>query len=181
MLNEKCYGIISDANILFNAKELKKQLEYTLRCAIHDGANTFIVGANNKFDEIALNVCKSLRKRYKNKEIRIKVVLTDINIVKSPEKHSSILQYYENEHLIFVYAESQTEEEKYYRTQQFIVNNSFKCFGFVDETNIKKLNGLSTYPSIIVNLYNNKEITVKKNLNVYTYFDTDAIKNITLL
>lgn len=180
MLNEKCYGILGDEDLIFNPKELKKDLEYYLKNAIHDGATAFILGANGDFDEFAFKICKSLQKRYKSKQIIIKVVLNNIDIIKSPEKHSNLLKFYENEQLIFAYAESTTKEEQLFVTKQFIVNNSYKCFAFVDDNNIKYLNKLSIFPYTIINLYNCKQLTFKKDLIRNEPLSENDLKNIVL-
>ena len=68
MLNENCYGILSDDELIYNEKQLLKDLEEKLLYSIvHFKANSFIVGAICDYDDIALKVCRNLRKKYKSK------------------------------------------------------------------------------------------------------------------
>ncbi len=180
MLNEKCYGVLSDENLIFVPNILKKDLESHFINAIHNGVNSFIIGANNEFDNITFKTCKHLQKRYKSKNISIKIVLTDIDIIKNPEQYQILLQKYANEQLIYIYAESQTLEEKTFLTRQFIVNNSHKCFAYIDDKNITKFNKLSAYPYIIINLYNNEEYSFKKDIIWVEKFNENDLKKITL-
>ncbi len=180
MLNEKCYGILSDENLIFNKNQLKKDLEFFCIKAIHDGANAFILGANTEFDNIAFKVCKNMQKRHKSKNIIIKIVLSNIDILKNPEQYQTILQNYAQEHLIFVYNETKNKQYEIFLTQQFIVNNSYKCLGHIDNNNVDNLKSLSIYPFTIINLYNGQEIRLQKDTSSVELFDEQHLKNITL-
>ena len=102
------------------------------------------------------------------------------DIIKNPEQHQSILKKYENEHLLFAYSEIESKHHQIFSIQQFIVNNSYKCFGYIDNNNINNLKSLSIYPFTIINLYNGQEIRLQKDTSSVELFDEQHLKNITL-
>jgi len=162
MLNEKCYGIVQDHSLIYT-NTLKKDLQKSLKIAIKEGANSFILGAKGDFNKNALKLCRNLRKKHPH--ITIKIVLTDTSIIKAPDEKKSkqILEQYQNEQLIFVATKTLYLAEQEFTINEFIINNSFKCIGYINENNYKDFSYLSAYPFKIFNLYTNKETILQHN------------------
>ena len=61
-------------------KDLRNKLYLPVKQQIESGCKTFVMGTHGEFDKMALNVCKQLRKIYK--DIVIEVVITSLNQIK---------------------------------------------------------------------------------------------------
>ena len=61
---------------------IKEKLTNIVENEINNGCKNFIIGSHGEFDEMALDVCRSLRCKYE--DIVIEVVLTSLHKIKKP-------------------------------------------------------------------------------------------------
>lgn len=63
------------------ARDIEARLTCAIQAEIDNGCRSFIMGTHGKFDDLALTICKSFRKKYE--DIDIEVVITSLNQVKT--------------------------------------------------------------------------------------------------
>lgn len=60
-------------------KTIAKRLEEAIKTEIENGCKFFTMGTHGEFDALTLSICRNLRNRYK--DIEIKVVITDLHSI----------------------------------------------------------------------------------------------------
>ena len=148
MFDEKCYGILEDPDLIYG-ENCFNDLKSCIKEALRSGATSFMVADIGYLNNRAYKICKNFQRNRKN-PFKIKIISTKI-------KNQEVLKYYKNDDVIFVYSEAPyLYELNIYKINQFIVNNSFKCFGFLEDT--EYFNKLTTEQFIIITPNNCKEI-----------------------
>lgn len=62
------------------ARDIEERLKEAVTAEIEGGCTAFMMGTHGAFDDLALYVCKNLRRTYR--ELEIEVVLTSLNTIK---------------------------------------------------------------------------------------------------
>lgn len=75
---ERKTAFIGHRRVCFIEK-VKEQLQNAIEECINDGCSHFLMGTHGEFDKMALDACRSARKRYPN--IKIEVVLTSYHTI----------------------------------------------------------------------------------------------------
>ena len=118
---------------IYNYKEIREKLYNIVEEEIKNGCKFFTMGTHGEFDEMALSVCRELRKVYAN--IEIEVVITSFKTIEPIIDHDPIF----GDEKYIPYSDVKTtmydiEEEHYKRkivvsNQQMIDNcNTLICY-----------------------------------------------------
>lgn len=143
--------------------EVRNRLYNEVKNQILKGYNCFIVGCHGEFDDMALSVCRKLRREYDN--IRIEVVLTSFRHLKTENSSDDYWQlnnkYADVETIIF------DIEEVYFKRQIIVSNQKMidECdllICYVDKTQKSSgaklaLNYALRQGKQIINLYQNED------------------------
>ena len=150
---------------IYNYKETREKLYNIVEEEVKNGCEFFTMGTHGEFDEMALSVCRELRKVYAN--IEIEVVITSFKEIKPIIDHDLIF----GDEKYIPYSDVKTTmydiEEEYYKRKIVVSNQQMidNC-----DTLICYVNPTKTYGGAIlaykyakkkglqiVNLYEDKE------------------------
>ena len=104
----------------YAGNKLEAELYLAVENQIKSGCKNFTMGTHGEFDKMALRVCRSLRKKYK--DIEIEVVITSFNTIKPVIEYDNIF----GREKYFLYADVDTimyDIEEVYFKKKIIVSN----------------------------------------------------------
>ncbi len=182
MTNQIIFGIIGEENLAFNKKDLLNSLTNIFKDYVKRYSPSFIIGYSTEFDKLIYKILKKFQKIYPKKNIKIKIVLADNDIIKNPSKHVELYSLFKNDEVIFSVPCGLDDMAIKSSVNKLIISNSCKIFAYLDDTNINYIKNLSYQSFAIINLYNCKEINFNPNPQLaYDKNILEFIDNIVLL
>ena len=147
---------------IYNYKEIREKLYNIVEEEIKNGCKFFTMGTHGEFDEMALSVCRELRKIYT--DIEIEVVITSFKTIEPIIDHDPIF----GDEKYIPYSDVKTTmydiEEEHYKRKIIVSNQQMidDCDTLICYVNPKKTYGgaILTYKYAkkkglqLVNLYN---------------------------
>ena len=130
---------------IYNYKEIREKLYNIIEEEIKNGCEFFTMGTHGEFDEMALSVCRELRKVYANLEIE--VVITSFKEIEPIIDHDPIF----GDEKYIPYSDVKTTmydiEEEYYKRKIVVSNQQM-----IDNCNtlICYVNPIKTYGGAIL-------------------------------
>ena len=144
---EKCYGILDNPDLIYG-EGCVDDLKDCIKDALRLGATSFMIGEFGCLNNMAYKICKDLQKAKTNP--------FNITIISANIKDKTIIDRYKEDNVLFVYSEMLSHTRfTMSKINQFIINNTFKCFTFSDDT--KYFDRLTTGEFCIINPTNCKE------------------------
>lgn len=128
MFSANRYAILLKNNYK-NINKVRKDLLKSIKFAIDNGAKSFIICANNKFNNIALNICREFRKTYSY--LTITVVITDINMhfQRESKKYKKLHKYYQDVEKIIYYPDPTLNVNN--QIYNFLITNSSWTISYI--------------------------------------------------
>ena len=144
---EKYYGILDDTDLIYG-EGCYKDLKDCIKDALRLGATGFMIGDFGDLNKMAYEICKNLQTTSKT-PFKITIISTKL-------KDKDIIDLYKDDNILFVYSEVPSSYHfTMSKINRFIINNTFKCFTFSDDT--KYFDRLTTGEFYIINPANCKE------------------------
>lgn len=151
---------IGHRTIFFNNKE--KRLSDAIQQEIKKGCKIFTMGTHGEFDKLSLCICKNLKQIYP--EIKIEVVLTSLNQIKSIKNTDNDIETKPNYHDVETIMYD--IEEKHFKSKITISNRNMvdECSTLICYVNPKKTRSGAK---------NTMKYAEKKGLTIINLFQTE--------
>lgn len=170
--NEKSIVFFGHA-FIYQKDKVKTRLYEVVEKYVNLGYKNFLIGKYGDFDDISLNVCREVRKKYR--DIKITVVVTSYAIFNKKTVIDHV-ENFEDEFIVYSRADkySDVETTSYFiedlhfkrriiETNRYMVENSDVIICYIDEQKTKSgakkaVNYATKLGKVVINIYRKKEL-----------------------